>query len=58
MSGLRIDGEQVCECVDQDYVPCGLCDPEDGIDYGDGENEDGCSAPLCVSCGRTTNQIQ
>ena len=45
-----------CLCRDVDYAPCGLCDPDEGVDTGD--NPEGCSAPVCMACGYTTNQIQ
>jgi hypothetical protein len=45
-----------CLCRDVDYAPCGLCDPAEGVDTGD--NPEGCSAPVCMACGYTTNQIQ
>ena len=44
-----------CLCRDVDYAPCGLCDPDEGVDTG--ENPEGCSAPVCMACGYTTNQI-
>ena len=52
------DSASACLCRDVDYAPCGVCDPDEGVDDGGGENPDGCSAPVCMACGYTTNQIQ
>ena len=52
------DGRGECLCRDVDYAPCGVCDPDEGVDDGGGENPEGCSVPVCMACGYTTNQIQ
>lgn len=55
-SDIPRESASECLCRDVDYAPCGVCDPDEGVDTGD--NPDGCSAPVCMACGYTTNQIQ